>query len=99
MLGGGIENVVQHHVHDLRAPLGNLAATGTRTMRHAQPMFLDLEEFLVQVQDFDRPGTGLQDQPFFGVAEHFFEVPLLGHVAHNTGLKNAPQDETQRATA
>src|ERR1043166_128229 len=94
MLGGRVENVAQHHIHDLRPALGDLASAGLRAMCHAQPVFLDLQELLVQVQDFGGTGTGLQNQPFFGVAKHFVEVPLLGHAAHNTELLPHRQDGT-----
>jgi hypothetical protein len=62
-------------------------------MQHAQPMLLDLEELLVDVENLSRTSAGLQDQPLFGVSQHLFEVALLTHGAHNTGQRKCEQVE------
>jgi hypothetical protein len=54
-------------------------------VQQTQAVLLDLQEFLVGIEDFGGPRTGFQDKPLLGVPQHFFEVALLRHGVNNTG--------------
>lgn len=85
---GSFEDVPQQDVHDVCAALGDLPAAVAGPMGHAQPVFLDFDEFLVEVQDFGWFCARLELQPLVGVLPDFVVMARLGgHVFDNKGRK------------
>ncbi|MGA2220514.1 MAG: hypothetical protein ABSH21_01840 [Verrucomicrobiia bacterium] len=91
MLGSRLEDVPQNDVHDLGASRSDFAAISACAMRHPQPVFLDLEEFLVEIEDLGGFRSGLQNEPLGGVPADFLQVARLRHAAHDTGQSCGPQ--------